>query len=100
MPPAGHTILDTAPGPVGQDIRERSEREKHTFDREEFWFTLTGHPAPQLTPEALLGPGGDTIAELRPEARALGYQFASVTLERGVYGRYQRVVLSRVAAVN
>jgi len=98
--PWGDTILDTAPGPIGEDIRERSEHEKHTLDREEFWFTLTGHPAPAWTPEALMSPAGDTIAKLRPQARDLGYRFANVTLEQGVYGPYQRVVVSRVAAAN
>lgn len=98
--PWGATILDTAPGPVGEDIRERSEHEKHTLDREDFWFTLTGHPAPQWTPKALMSPTGETIAKLRPEARELGYRFANVTLERGRYGLYQRLLISRVGAGN
>lgn len=33
-----------------------------------------------------MNPAGETIAELRPEAQELGYRFASVTLEGGVYG--------------
>lgn len=47
-----------------------------------------------------MSPAGDTIATIRSEARELGYRFANVTLERGVYGPYQRVVVSRVAAAD
>ena len=33
-----------------------------------------------------MNPAGETIAELRPEVQELGYRFARLTLERGVYG--------------
>jgi hypothetical protein len=47
-----------------------------------------------------MSPPGDTIAKIRPQARELGYRFASATLEQGAYGPYQRVVVSRVAGAN
>ena len=91
--PWGETLLTAGNDPAGDAIVGAADHSKHTIDRRAFWFAVSGTPISEWTETTLTGDG--LIAEIRPEAAAVGYRFHAVETLTGRYGGYQRVVISR-----
>jgi hypothetical protein len=96
--PWGDTLFVIAAGHSGstaERLVEACEHEKHTIDREDFWFTTSGHEVQRWHQHALLVADDVPIVEIHPDAVALGYRFVDVTGETGRYGPYQRIFITR-----
>lgn len=94
--PWGDTILVGDGSPDAAAIMLACEHEKHTIDRIDFWFTVSGHPVQHPTPTALHASADqEPVVALHPDALSLGYRFSGVTAEHGYRGPYQRLYLSR-----
>jgi hypothetical protein len=91
--PWGETLLTAGNDPAGEAVVVAADHPKHTIDRREFWFTVTGAPIVEWTDTTLLG--GNLVAEIRPEAAAVGYRFGAIESLNGRYGGYQRAVITR-----
>lgn len=100
--PWGKSILTGDGSAAAREISTACEHEKHTIDRMNFWFTVSGHLAQRSSPTALYATE-DTeappLVALHPEAVEIGYRFAGVTSEKGYRGPYQRLYISRDPAV-
>ena len=101
--PWGDTLLipanpDNADDPIAIDIIRASDHEKQTIDRIDFWFTVSGDQISGWSPNALHRADETPIATIHPDAAAIGYRFAEVTLDHGYRGPYQRITITRAAA--
>ena len=92
--PWGETLLTAGNDPAGGDVVVAADHYKHTIDRREFWFTVSGSPVIEWTDVTLMGRNG-TVAAIKPGAAAVGYRFVAVDSLTGRYGGYQRLVVSR-----
>lgn len=92
--PWGETLLTAGNDPAGGGVLVAADHYKHTIDRREFWFTVSGSPVAEWTDATLVGENG-VVAEIKPDAATVGYRFVAVDSLTGRYGGYQRLVVSR-----
>jgi hypothetical protein len=94
--PWGPTLLTFNPDHEdAADINRHAEHDKHTIDKTLIWVTTNCDSLARWAPEALLTADERVLAQLHPDAVALGYKFAEVTMHSGRYGPYQRIVITR-----
>jgi len=89
---------DEPADPVVADIIRASDHEKQTIDRINFWFTFSGDHVAGWTPDTLHRADETPIVSMHPDAVAVGYRFAAVSLDRGYRGPYQRITITRAPA--
>lgn len=100
--PWGDSLLvgfsrDDTDAAVVAHIVDASDHEKQTIDRIDFWFTISGDHVSEWTPDALHRADQTPLVTIHPDAVAAGYRFASVTLDHGYRGPYQRITITRAA---